>query len=127
MTSSYDLRPVLFATPCFKTFEKLAPFFPISESANLPGTQSTVHDSPTTNGYDLLQTLAFGSYFHTALLFLPEYISFEIHGSLPCVLLDPKVQIHFALHDFVKTSLFLLDKSFRTLSPSLSNILPPAS
>jgi hypothetical protein len=88
--------------------EQLAPFFPISESTNLLGTRSTVHVSPTTNDCDLLQTLAFESSFHTALLFLPEYLSSEIRGSPPHVLLDPTVQIHFALRNFAKTSLFLL-------------------
>jgi hypothetical protein len=49
--------------------------------------------------------LAFREFLHTALLFLSEYLSSEIHGSPPRVLLDPMVQIHFALHDFAKISL----------------------
>jgi len=85
--------------------EELTLFFLIFESMNLPWTRSMVHFSPTMNDCDLLQTPAFGSSSHSTLFFLPEYLSSETHGSPPRVLLDPTIQIHFALRDFMKISL----------------------
>jgi hypothetical protein len=124
MNLSYDLRSVLFATLHFRDF--LNNLLPFSRSLNakLSGIQSMVHVSPTTYGCDLLRTPAFG-YLPTLLSSsFSEYLFSETRGSPPRVLLDPMVQIHFALRDFAKILLCAYTNSFEVLSSELSDLLP---
>jgi hypothetical protein len=99
------------------------PISPNSESMNTTGARinGPHHFLRSTT----LNASGFGSLSLPTLPFLLKHHFSKIHGSPPRVLLDPMVQIHSALRDFAKISLFSMQIFQELYLLGSSDLSPP--